>query len=194
MQNELQFMEIEHKFIVEEDFNLSTFRTKIEQLNPIRTSSIRVSDRYFLTGIGQQEKFLLRHRYDPELHQLTLKTLERDTEIRSEINLDLGHHAGAQEDAVDAFLAKLGVRWSGTLHKDIEAWYFPDIEIVHYRAETDTRTVRCVEFEATNKSSIGAALGTLKRYELKTGFAAHARSSLSLPQILFPEIANALGS
>ena len=192
--NKLQFVEIEHKFIVDEQFDLQAFRDTIAQLHPTRTSSVQVQDRYFLTDVGKQGRFLIRHRYDPKLHQLTLKTLEEDTEVRSEINLDLGHHAGDQRGAVDAFLERLGIQWSGTLHKSIDVWYFPDIEIVHYRAETEARAVRCVEFEATKKSSLPDALAILERYEYATGFADQPRSRLSLPQILFPDMAAALTS
>ena len=194
MPNELQFLEIEHKFIVDERFDRQTFRETIEHLHPTRTSTVRVRDRYFLTEMGRRRKFLIRHRYDPELHQLTLKTLEEDTEVRSEINLDLGHHAGDQQAEIDAFLEQLVVHWSGTLHKDIEVWHFSDIEIVHYHAKTNSRSVQCVEFEATGQSSLTDAIATLERYEHDTGFADQPRSRLSLPQILFPDIAEALSA
>ena len=188
----LRFTEIEHKFIVDERFDLTRFRDALGGLNPTRTSSIRVRDRYYLTDGGRRGRFVLRHRHDSELHHLTLKTLEDDTEVRSEINLDLGHHAGDQHDAVDAFLGHLGVQWSGTLHKDLDVWYFPDIEVVHYRASTDARSVRCVEFEATTKQSLADALATVQRYERATGFNGQDRSRVSLLQILFPEVSEVL--
>jgi hypothetical protein len=37
---------------------------------------------------------MIRHRFDAELHRLTLRSLEADTEVRVEVNLDPGHHAG----------------------------------------------------------------------------------------------------
>ena len=94
---------------------------------------------------------------------------------------------------VDAFVERLGVTWSGTLHKDLTVWYFPDVEVAHYRASTGTRSVECVEFEATRKDSLAGALRTVERYERATGFGGATRSHRSLPQILFPEIAAALG-
>lgn len=190
--HDLRFTEIEHKFIVDEQFDLPRFRDALGRLHPTKTSSLRVRDRYYLTDRGRRERFVIRHRFDPELHHLTLKTLEDDTEVRSEVNLDLGHLAGDQHDAVDAFLDHLGVHWSGTLLKDLDVWHFPDIEVVHYRASTDARSVRCVEFEATRKPSVAGALATVQRYERATGFADQTRSRLSLLQLLFPEVSEAL--
>ena len=188
MANDLRFTEIEHKFVVGDDFDLAGFRTAIERLHPTRTNALRVRDRYFLTEEGQRGRFILRHRYDPELHHLTLKSLARDTEVRSEVNLDLGHHAGDQSSAVDAFVERLGVIWSGVLDKDLTVWYFPDMEVAYYRAATEARAIECVEFEATRKPSLDAALRTVERYERATGFGDAPRSRRSLPQILFPEI------
>ena len=192
MPNDLRFTEIEHKFVVGDDFDLPRFRTAVERLHPTRANALRVRDRYFLTEAGRRGRFILRHRYDPELHQLTLKSLARDTEVRSEVNLDLGHHAGDQASAVDAFVERLGVAWTGVLDKDLTVWYFPDMEVAHYRAWTRARAVECVEFEATRKRSLAAALRTVERYERATGFGDVPRSHRSLPQILFPEVAAAL--
>ena len=190
--DDLRFTEIEHKFLVDDLFDLAVFDQTLRAMGPEKTTSLQVRDCYYLTDGGQTGRFLFRHRFDPELHHLTLKAVEPDTEVRSEINLDLGHHAGDQQDAVDAFLERLGVQWRGTLHKDLDVWQFADIEIVHYRATTKTRAVRCVEFEATDKPSLRDALAVLHRYERETGFADRDRSHLSLPQMLFPELAEAL--
>ena len=192
MPDDLRHTEIEHKFVVGDDFDLAGFRAAVERLHPTRTTALRVRDRYFLTEAGRRGRFILRHRHDPELHHLTLKSLARDTEVRSEVNLDLGHHAGDQAAAVDAFVERLGVIWSGVLDKDLTVWYFSDMEVVHYHASTGARTVECVEFEATRKQSLAAALRTVERYERATGFGRATRSRRSLPQLLFPEIAAAL--
>lgn len=184
----LQFKEIEHKYVVDEHFDLLRFRQAVEALGPIRTGTIGVEDRYFLTEGGRARRFLMRHRYDAELHHLTIKSLEADTEVRVEVNLDLGHQAGQQASQVDAFMNLLGVVWSGTLHKDLEVWYFPDCEVVYYQASTPSRSVRCVEFEARRKDSLEEALATVERFERATGFSGAARSRLSLPQILFPDL------
>ena len=188
----LQFKEIEHKFIVDEQFDLLRFRQAVEALGPIRTSTMAVEDRYFLTESGRARRFLMRHRYDAELHHLTIKSLESDTEVRVEVNLDLGHQAGQQASQVDAFMNLLGVAWSGSLRKELEVWYFADCEVVYYQASTPSRSVRCVEFEARRKNTLEEALATVERFERATGFLGAARSRLSLPQILFPELAEAL--
>ena len=188
----LQFKEIEHKYIVDEHFDLPRFRQAVEALDPISACTIGVEDRYFLTEGGRARRFLMRHRYDAELHHLTIKSLESDTEVRVEVNLDLGHQAGQQASQVDAFMNLLGVVWSGTLHKELEVWYFPDCEVVYYQASTPSRSVRCVEFEARRKDSLEEALATVERFERATGFSGASRSQLSLPQILFPELAEML--
>jgi len=159
----LRFHEIEHKFIVDELFDVARFRQALADLGPTRTSAIRVTDRYFLTEGGRVRGFLMRHRFDAELHHLTIKSIEADPEVRVEVNLDLGHQHGSQDAQVDAFMDRLGVLWRGALQKDLEAWYFPDCEVVYYQASTASRSVRCVEFEARRKDSLEAA-----RFELDT--------------------------
>ncbi|MDP1569051.1 MAG: hypothetical protein Q8L86_03535 [Vicinamibacterales bacterium] len=186
--DELRFTEIEHKYVLDEGFDLARFRQAVSALGPIRTSTVDVRDRYFLTEAGRARGFLLRHRYDAELHHLTVKALESDTEVRVEVNLDLGHHAGDQAAQVDAFANQLGVLWRGSLHKTLEVWYFPDCEVVYYEASTPARAVRCIEFEATRKGSLEEARATLERFERATGVAGMARSRRSLPQLLFPEL------
>ena len=189
---DLTFSEIEHKFVVDDNFDLSEFRRTMESLTPTRTNTVQVVDRYFLTESGQRQQFVVRHRYDRELQHLTIKSVGGDSEVRSEINLDLGQHAGNQEKAVDAFLQRFGVGWSGAIHKNVAVWYFPDLEAVHYRASTNTRILSCVEFEAIKKPSVAEALKVLERYERATGFAGRPRAHESLPQLLFPELTNLL--
>ena len=122
---QLRFKEIEHKFVVDDGFDLDRFGTLLEALNPTRTTSLRVRDTYyFLHGSGIR-RFVIRHRFDEELHHLTVKTLEADTEVRQEVNIDLGHHAGDQRAQVDAFLEQLGVEWSGTLQKGPQGVVLP---------------------------------------------------------------------
>jgi len=190
----LRFTEIEHKFVVDERFDLPTFRDRLASLGPTRTSELAVRDRYFLTEGGHARRVLFRHRFDAELHHLTVKRLEPDPEVRLEVNLDLGHHRGNQDAQVDAFLAQLGVIWQGTLHKALEVWYFPDCEVVYYEAFTSAQTVRCVEFEATRKGSLDEALAIVERFERATGFDHAVRSRMSLPQLLFPNLHEALQS
>lgn len=189
----LRFKEIEHKFIVSDRFDLAGFRQAVAALGPTRTSTVTVQDRYFLTEGGRARRCLIRHRYDAELHHLTIKSLEADSEVRVEVNLDLGHQAGPQAAQVDAFMAQLGVIWRGELTKALEVWYFPDCEVVYYEASTASRAVRCVEFEATRKDSLPEALATVERFERATGFDGASRTRESLPQILFPDLAAFVG-
>jgi hypothetical protein len=186
--DDLRFKEIEHKFIVDDGFDLPRFRGQLDALGPIRTAAVDVRDRFFLTDAGIARRVLFRHRYDAELHHLTVKGIEADTEVRVEVNLDLGHHRGSQDAQVDAFLEQLGVIWRGTLHKRLEVWYFEDCEVVYYEAVATSGTVRCVEFEATRKASLDEALATLSRFERVTDFEGATRSRLSLPQLLFPDL------
>ena len=188
----LRFTEIEHKFVVDDGFDLGRFGASLEAMRPTRTTSLRVLDTYYLLRGSRAGRFVIRHRFDEELHHLTVKTLEADTEVRREVNIDLGHHAGDQRAQVDAFLEQVGVEWRGVLQKDLMVWYFPDVEVVHYRATTDARSVCCVEFEATRKPSLAEALETVRRYEQATGFDETTRSRRSLLQIVFPEAAEHL--
>ena len=189
---DLGFKEIEHKYVVGDEFDLQRFREVMTTLGPARSSSIRVRDRYYLIGGSLERRFVIRHRFDAELQHLTIKALEADTEVRDEVNLDLGQHAGDQAVQVEAFMARVGVQWSGTVHKDVDVWYFPDCEVVHYLASADSRTVRCVEFEATRRDSVADALAIVETFERATGFDTMVRSRMSLPQLLFPELSEKL--
>ena len=191
MPDDFRFIEIEHKFIVSDGFEQRRFRQALADLGPTRTNRIRVRDRYYLTAQGAAHGFVLRHRFDAELQQLTIKSLGHDTEVRGEVNLELGLHAGDQEARVESFLAHLGLTWSGTIHKDVEVWYYPECEVVLYEAATESTRITCVEFEALQKDSVEGALATLEHFERATGFLGEPRSHQSLPQLLFPEFAAA---
>jgi hypothetical protein len=185
--NDFPFTEIEHKFIVSDGFDLARFRQTLDALAPTRTNRIDVRDRYYLTEDGAVRGFVIRHRLDAELQQLTIKSLGTDTEVRTEVNVDLGHHAGDQTAQVESFVDCLGLAWSGTIHKDVEVWYYPDCEVVYYTAATESLRIKCVEFEATGTRSFQNALATLDRFERATGFFGQPRSRVSLPQLLFPD-------
>lgn len=182
---DVTFKEIEHKFVVGEDFDLQGFRTALDRLKPVRHVTLRVRDRYFITESGRERRFVLRHRFDRELHELTIKAVADDAEVRDEINLKLA--PGDQQAQVDAFIAAQGVLWKGALWKDLEVWHFEDCEAVFYAATADGRTVRCVEFEATRKDSREAALAIVRRYEEATGFSERKRTPESLIALLWPE-------
>lgn len=180
--------EIEHKFVVDAAFDLTAFGRSLAALAPRREAALEVVDRYFLTADGLARGYVLRHRFDAELQQLTLKSLSSDPEVRDEITLDLGHHRGDQAAAVDAFVARLGVGWRGELRKRLAVWYFADCEVVHYTATAGDRRVQCVEFEAIGQPSVADALAVIERYERATGFDPAARSRQSLLELLFPGV------
>jgi hypothetical protein len=182
----MRFTEIEHKFVLDAGFDLAGFRATLAALGPARTSALDVRDRYFLTGDGRARHYILRHRFDHELHQLTIKSLASDPEVRDEINLDLGHHKGDQAAQVDAFATRMGVVWRDELQKALEVWYFADCEVVYYVATSGDRAVRCVEFEAIRQASVPEALAVIARYEQATGFDPATRSKQSLVDLLFP--------
>ena len=181
----LTFKEIEHKYVVGEDFDLERFRAALDALNPQRHVTLHVRDRYFITESGRARGFVLRHRFDRELHELTLKSIAADAEVREEINLKL--QPGDQQAQVDAFVTAQGLLWQGTLWKDLEVWHFHDCEAVFYVATADARTIRCVEFEATLKPTLEEALAIVSRYERATGFADATRTPESLLALLWPE-------
>lgn len=182
----LRFKEIEHKFIVDGGFDLARFRSTLQSLAPARHEVLRVRDRYFITQAGQERGFILRHRHDRELHELTVKTVVGDAEVRDEVNLAL--RPDDQDAVVDAFVHAQGLVWSGTLWKDLEVWHFADCEAVHYVATTGAREVRCVEFEATAKASLDDALAVVARYESATGFDQAARTPASLVDLVWPGV------
>jgi hypothetical protein len=186
----LQFKEIEHKFVVPESFDREVFRRTLQALGPARHEVLRVRDRYFITESGQARGYVLRHRHDRELHELTLKTVVGDAEVRDEMNLRL--RPDDQDAVVDAFVAAQGVMWQGALWKDLEVWHFADCEVVYYVAEADGRQVRCVEFEATVKTSIADALAIVQRYEAATGFVGGARTPASLVDLVWPGVLDRL--
>lgn len=182
----LQFKEIEHKFIVSDGFDLPAFRRAVSGLGPSRHEELRVRDRYFITEAGARRGFIFRHRHDRELHELTVKTVEGDAEVRVEVNLAL--RPGNQDAQVDAFVSAQGLVWQGTLWKDLEVWHFSDCEVVHYVAATDGRRLCCVEFEAIHKPTMEEALAVMERFEAQTGFAGAERTKASLLELMWPGV------
>lgn len=185
----LRFKEIEHKFIVPESFDLETFRRVLATLAPLRHDVLRVRDRYVVTEAGRARGFILRHRHDRDLHELTLKTVVGDAEVRDEINVKL--RPDDQDATVDAFVEAQGVVWRGTLWKDLEVWHFADCEVVHYVATADDRqgqAIHCVEFEAVHQATMDEALAVMARYERLTGFEHAVRTPLSLVDLMWPGV------
>lgn len=187
---ELRFKEIEHKFVVGADFDLAAFRRALAALAPLRHVTLRVRDRYFVTEAGRARGFVIRHRHDRELHELTVKSVAADAEVRDEVNLAL--RPVDQDAQVEAFVAAQGLVWQGELWKDLEVWHFADCEVVHYTATAADVVLRCVEFEAIHQASLDDALAVLARFEAATGFAGTSRTQASLLGLMWPRVASGL--
>ena len=180
-----RFLEIEHKFVVAEDFDPSGFFAKLRALSPSSEYVTEVSDTYFL--LKAVPNLVYRHRYDGLIQQLTTKSVaSRDSETRTEINLDLKVDQNLG-DAVAAFLDPFGIEWSGTLTKKVQVFYFDEIEIVYYQAKYLESLVTCIELEARKPASINSAKRTLENWELRLGLIPSERSHLSLLHLLILE-------
>ncbi|SME90311.1 CYTH domain-containing protein [Pseudobacteriovorax antillogorgiicola] len=183
----IEFVEIEHKFLLEDDFDQQPFLQMVERLEPSGRSQVRVSDRYYLCESNPSH--IYRHRLDQEIQHLTLKGLGKDSETRIEVNLDLGLHRGDQGDRVAAFLKPLGIQWSGVIEKDVWAYYFKNCEVVYYEAHFKEKSVRCIEIEATNCQTLDEAKATIANFEKKLGLNPTNRCGESLFHLLLlPEV------
>lgn len=186
-----RFHEIEHKFVVGDDFDADGLRYRLRQLGPQRETSCEVRDVYYL--LEGRPGLIYRHRFDAELQHLSVKSFGGDTEARLEVNLDLGQHRGDQQATVEAFLGVAGVTWRGEVRKEIEVFYFNECEIVIYQAHANGhhRRLRCVELEARGATSLEAGLEVLTRWEERIGFADRQRTDAPLVALLYPEITRA---
>jgi hypothetical protein len=104
--------------------------------------------------------------------------------VRLEVNLDLDPSRGNQIERIRAFLAPLGLLWQGTLRKDVQAFYFPNAEVVYYEARYEGRLVRCIEIEARQAPSIEGAQKILGIWEASLGLDPVRRSHASLLDLL----------
>jgi adenylate cyclase class IV len=182
MSDNLQFLEIEHKFVIEADLDIRSLLDGLHQLKPEKFIQTDVQDTYFLVENPPQAVY--RHRIDSYLQQLTVKSLGADTEVRLEVNLDLDPTKGNQIERIRAFLAPLGVLWQGTLRKEVQAFYFADAEVVYYQAQYLDRMIRCFEIEARKPPSIEGAQKILADWEESLGFDPAKRSQASLLELL----------
>ena len=182
----LKYQEIEHKYLVDAAYDLAEFEAVARRLNPVQSKSLKVTDTYYV--VHTMPNHVIRHRIDNELQQLTIKSTGTDNECRTEVNLELDLRAGNQAAAIEAFLKPLDVLWSGSIEKNILVFYFDECEVVHYSARSgDGKTVYCVEFEATKKSTREDAVATIGHFEALFGFHPERRSRQSLFELLFAE-------
>jgi adenylate cyclase class IV len=176
------FLEIEHKFLVGRDFDKKRFLEQLTALSPDRQARVSVRDTYYVLEHDLGRVF--RHRFDNEIQQLTVKTVERDAAVRTEVNIPIDQSKGDQRPAVSRFMKELGACWSGEVAKDIDVTYFGDCEVVFYRAVGRDKEVYCVEFEAVAAKTIQDGLATLETYERKLGFNPSQRETRSLFELL----------
>ena len=109
------FIEIEHKFVVDAHFNRDAFLKNVASLTPSRQAEAKVRDTYFV--LTHDNKHVYRHRFDNEIQQLTVKSIEDDNAVRTEINIPIDQSKGDQTSAILEFMNALGCRWSGSLAK-----------------------------------------------------------------------------
>ena len=180
----IDFLEIEHKFIVNSSFDLNAFADSVMALGPIKEKSLQVLDTYYVPHSNTD--FIYRHRIDAEIQQLTLKSRGKGNEVRTEINLELGAKP-SQEAAIMAWMKYVGTSEGHPIEKAIWVFEFPDCEIVHYQARHANKSVACVEFEAIGASSEEEAIATLNRYESQLGFDPKTRTRINLFDLLVPQ-------
>ena len=183
----LRHIEVEHKYVVGPTFDAGKLRTRLRGLKCLKDFSVQVRDDYYWSP-----KFpaaILRHRFDEQLQQLTLKTKGLAADARTEINLSLNHSGGDQRDGVAQFLGNLTPFQKVTVQKAVTIFLFSDCEVCFYEAKCGRRKIRCVEFEAIRKTTLKAARDVIKKYEDVAGFARMPKEGRSLFELLVvPEL------
>lgn len=176
-----QHLEVEHKYVIGAEFDLDSWRQKARSLSPRRHKTLTVEDHYFYSTSFANRVF--RYRCDAEIQQLTLKSLGKGNEVRTEINLNLRSDL-QQSEQVSAFLGHIGIASLGKITKKIEVFEFDDLELVYYHASTERQSVACIELEATRYESVEEALSIVQSYEALFGFKSSDRELKSLPELL----------
>ena len=179
---DLKFLEVEHKYVVNDGFNPSEFLDKVLALNPKGQSIVSVQDTYYL--VKATEDHIFRHRVDEEIQHLTVKSLTKDPDVRKEVNLDLGLHCGDQGQDVAAFLEPLGIKWQGVIAKKVWAYYFDEVEVVYYEANHGSKAVRCIEIEGKSQDSLEKAKEQIASFESRLGLDPKDRAKESLFHLL----------
>ena len=175
-----EYIEYEHKFVVDDNFNVKQFTTAVLALKPSNYYSVSVRDDYYLPNNHPQ--YIYRHRSDRLLNQLTYKCLSNDSEKRVEINLDLQPETTSA--TVEQFIKTMGDFARISLTKEVTVFYFQDIEIVYYEARYKKRRINCVEFEIRNYQNDMQANAILQEFETKLGFTPQQRATKSLLELM----------
>ncbi len=179
--SDMQFKEIEHKFVVTDAFDISSFLDAVRACGPEKDYQTEVTDTYFL--LRAVPNLVYRHRFDGMIQHLTTKSVSKnDSENRLEINLHLD--LSDQKRNIEAFLEPFGIEWSGTLHKKVQVFYFSDVEIVFYQARFGEKEVNCIELEARSPACLDSAIKCITLWERKLGLNPEERCHQSLLHLL----------
>lgn len=176
--------EIEHKYVVADDFDQDDFFRRARSLTPKRQFSVDVQDVYF--KVRHPDDHIYRLRRDRLICELTVKSMAcDDNELRYEVNLPMALGVIGVEDVL-SFLKPQQVQWHGFISKNVSVFEYTDCEVVFYQAATKTQSINCVEVEATQYPDVSEALAVIRRYEQKLGLDEKHREKRSLLQLLFP--------
>jgi len=179
----MENLEIEHKYVIDPKvFPLDKFQRRALELAPEGESHVLVEDTYFI--LASTKTHIFRHRFDSEIQNLTVKSLTGDVDVRLEVNLDLDQGKGNQLDRVREFLRPLGIIQEIPLKKEVHAYYLKGCEAVYYKASGAQRSIFCVEFEATEKTTLESSKRIIAHYENEFGFNDIERASESLFELL----------
>lgn len=179
---DLRYLEIEHKYIVDSQYDETAFFDQVRLLGPTRFFQVEVEDTYFVCESVPGHVY--RHRKDHLVEELTVKGIGQDAETRMEVNLDLFKKGSNQIDSVKAFLKPLGISWAGMISKKVWVFDFDDCEIVLYDACHKNKSVRCIEVESKNYASIDEAKKILEKYGRLLKLPLERRSKESLFHLL----------
>lgn len=188
MKEDLSFAEIEYKWVVAGDFDDANLRRQLQTLIIENHYKVNVQDTYFIVDHNLTK--IYRHRFDERSQQLTVKSRGgNDISQRLEVNLLLDRTVGDQLNAVRAFLGASGQNlWEGVIHKQVEVFYLPEIELVIYQAKNHKgKTCHCVEIEARKPQSLEQALSTLDRHAQILGLNVMQREKKSLFDLLLKD-------
>lgn len=183
----LNHIEIEHKYLLESEDEVSRLRKTVKALNPTRTFRVTSQDSYYTSSqLTKNQNVILRHRSDKKKSELTLKTYGGDTECRREVDLKLSEK---NLEKISLFASLLGFSFAFSFVKKVQVFEFDDCEIALYFANyVGLSTIICFEIEAKNQLTKAKSVAVLKKYAKILKLDPGRRCQLSL----FDLIKNAL--
>lgn len=131
----MQFKEIEFKY--KAIISLPEFKKFCANKSPERFV-FAAGDDHFFSKVAESGSFC-RHRYGPDMNQLTFKrkTTDTDNYVRTEHNVDLS--ASMSENAVSAFLKEFGYTYARTLFKNCWVYNYKWYTLVYYIVYDDNK-------------------------------------------------------